>query len=92
MHSLSTLKDFRITIIDLLKSKEGQYSGSLEEYLRSLWRVINISLKSLVSPELILSLLQQAFETEPFEFDNKWLEYKKPLNWNFRNGEYVIEG
>lgn len=75
-----------------MKSQEDKYSRTLEEYLRSLWSVINQNKDAEVSCELIFNILQIAFVTLPQEFNEQWLSYDDSLNWSYQNGEYVIEG
>ncbi len=89
--SLAEANNFRQAIMSISDQYEGNYARSLEEYLRSLWIVINRYKGQTVSYQLFAKVTQEAFDAEPGEFDDRWLTYKKELAWDYRDGKYVIQ-
>jgi hypothetical protein len=57
---------------------QGSYEGSLEEYLRSLWSLIQQHREEPPSFALFARLLRDAFDTEPVAFEDGWLAYTNP--------------
>jgi hypothetical protein len=86
-----TSKNFRDFVISILEEQKDNYKGSLEEYLRSLWIVVNEHKDDELNIAQVAFMIENAFNTEPSQFDSQWLSYEKPLNWNRRNNSYVIE-
>jgi hypothetical protein len=86
----SEAKNFRLSVLSILNKWDGKYSRSLEEYLRSLWVVIEKYKDQPASYQLFTTLIAEAFETEPQAFDSMWLEYDKEILWDLVNGIYII--
>src|SRR5688572_2471134 len=86
-----TSKNFRGFVMHLLETQKGSYKGSLEEYLRSLWLVVNDSKDHELNYSRLADILKKAFSVEPPPFDEQWLSFEKPVSWNSRNNGYVIE-
>ena len=86
-----TSKDFRDFVMSVLEKQNNNYNGSLEEYLRSLWCVVNEYKEYNVNFSLLATIIENAFKAKPALFEQKWLSYNNPLNWNYRDGTYVIE-
>jgi hypothetical protein len=57
---------------------ETAYTGSLEEYLRALWQLLQSHEQDQPSYALFGQLLAKAFITEPAAFDSTWLAYQSP--------------
>ena len=77
--------------MSVLEEQKGSYKGSLEEYLRSLWVVVNEYKDLGLNFNQLASIIGHAFKTEPPPFDNQWLSFENPLTWNYRDNTYVIE-
>ena len=82
--------DFRSYVLSILDAQEDTYTRSLEEYLRSLWKLIGQYKDQSVTYPLFVSLIAEAFETEPIPFDDLWLVYDKELHWDYNQGVYII--
>ena len=68
-------EDLHDFIHDLVQRKDGgqiQTGRLLDDYLRSLWRLVRREQSTQPSFELFAKLFQQAYETEPVEFDPRW--------------------
>jgi hypothetical protein len=91
MQELTTPRQFRNFVLDVLQAHEQTYRRSLEEYLRSLWVLIAQYQNQPVSHTLIGRMIAEAFATEPAPFDQAWLNYEQPLNFSYRDGRYVLE-
>ncbi len=81
---------FRQTIMNIIGQHEGKYLRTLEEYLRSLWIVINRHKGQTASYQLFAEIASEAFDTDPGEFDHQWLLYEKELTWDYHDDKYVI--
>lgn len=86
----STPNSFRKAVLAVLDKFSDKYQGSLEEYLRSLWVLVDKYQHQEPSHALFLRMLEEAFQVEPAGFEAQWLEYDKPLNWGFRDGVYFL--
>ncbi len=75
---VETVGDFRRFVEKLVTAKASSYQGSLEDYLRSLWKLIQQRRNEPVSYRLLSSLLDEAFSAAPAPFDEDWLIYTKP--------------
>ena len=84
-------KSFQAAVLVLLNQFSKKHQGTLEEYLRSLWVIVNRNQYDRPTYDFFLTILEQAFQTAPAEFDTRWLEYDKPLSWNYIDNGYVIE-
>jgi hypothetical protein len=73
-----TAGDFCKFIGYLVDTKATSYTGSLEEYLSSLWKLAQLHQNETVTFALLGRLLADAFTTEPLEFDEKWLVFQTP--------------
>jgi hypothetical protein len=74
--------------LELLKRQEPKYTGSLEEYLRSLWVSVKNHQTDSVTFALLASILEDGFALEPAPFDNSWLEYTAPCDdWSMECSE-----
>lgn len=87
----TTMGQFRKSVLDILEINTD-YQGSLEEYLRSLWALIQRD--RLLEPtwDLILTILKEAFVSPPLLFDPDWLKFNQPLDWEYQEDEYVLMG
>lgn len=84
-HHIETASDFRAFVEDLAETEAVSYQGSLEDYLRSLWTLIQDQHDDLVSFALLASLLEKAFSTQPASFDKHWLTYTRPPSMVYPN-------
>lgn len=75
---IQTRGDWKEYIASLTNEFEQIFTGTLEEYLRTLWSLIQIHRESEVSFSLLGQLLHDAFTNEPLPFDKSWLLYEKP--------------
>ncbi|MBI1881053.1 MAG: hypothetical protein HYR94_22975 [Chloroflexi bacterium] len=75
---IKTQSDFRTFIANLIETKAASYQGTLEDYLRSLWKLIQQQCDEPASFALLANLLEEAFSTEPIPFDESWLSYTGP--------------
>jgi hypothetical protein len=89
---IKTRREFRAAVLSILDDEFEIYKGFLEEYLRSLWSLINQHKAEGPSLLLFAQLFQQAFHEEPLPFDEAWLEFDRPLIWKIIDGEYVNIG
>ncbi len=62
----------------ILQPHVQAFRGSLEDYLRSLWALIEQHRESPVSYGLLARLLADAFTQPPAPLDPRWLAYQKP--------------
>lgn len=83
--------DLCIFVSALLKEQENTYVGSLEEYLRALWRLIQIHQDRPVTFALLAELLRDAFTTEPLPFDAQWLMYTYPPPLDNDSGGFILD-
>lgn len=72
--------DFREYIESLAKTEADNFQGALEEYMRSLWGLIQDRRNEEVSYALLAQILDEAFSTEPVPFEEKWLVHNPPLD------------
>jgi len=91
MQELTTPGQFRSFVIAVLDEHKPDYRRSLEEYLRSLWVLVGRNQHQPVSHTLLGHMLAEAFVTEPAAFDPAWLQYEKPLPWDYEDGRYVLK-
>jgi hypothetical protein len=73
-----TLGDFANFVQSLVKGPASTYEKSLEEYLRSLWSLIEEQREQTPSYALFGYLLSEAFTRKPMQFNENWLSYEKP--------------
>ena len=78
MTEIQNKTDLMNFIIQTIHDYEDSYNGSLEEYLRSVWMLINKYKEHNVSYSLIGSIIREAFHTSPAEFQSTWLDYTTP--------------
>jgi hypothetical protein len=83
--------DLCIFVSALLKEQENAYVGSLEEYLRALWGLIQPHQDSLATFALLAELLRDAFTAEPLPFDENWLMYTHPPSLYCESGEFILD-
>ncbi len=102
INTVTALLDF---INRIEEQKKSVYKRSLEEYLQALWAVVNKYRDEKVTGDLLAQVIAEAFEIEPPEFDEQWLEYKNvyfgwekddsgyaPLGYNNKAGEaYIVK-
>ena len=74
-HQIRTLNDL---LISIPTSGMLKYAGSLEEYLRGLWRVVEKNRHQTPSAALIEKMLNEAAIVEPTPFDEDWFRYEQP--------------
>ena len=91
MKDIHNAKQLREMVLSILEKHSEEYQGSLEEYLRSLWTVIQEKKSQEPSYLLFVEMLENAFTNPPAEFDAQWLDYKEPLHWNYREDTHVLE-
>ena len=72
---VKTESDFLDFVKILSKTTAKTYEGSLEEYLRALWVVIQDNKGHEVTYTLLAKLLEDAFKTQPLPFQEDWLKY-----------------
>jgi hypothetical protein len=72
---VKTAADLSIFLEALVESTAPTFRGSLEEYLRALWKLIQEHREDTVSWSLLAHLLADAFITEPATFDEQWFVY-----------------
>lgn len=75
---ITTASDFRDFMRSVLLERAKTYQGSLEEYLRALWAVIQEYQDSPPSFALFAGILAGAFTKEPSAFNEDWLSYQSP--------------
>jgi hypothetical protein len=91
MEQSKTSKAFRQFVLASLEQFSGNYTGSLEEYLRALWVLIE-KYQCLQPPyNLFAQMLEEAFQIAPAPFDEACLAYNRPLSWGYRDGKYALE-
>ena len=86
-----TSQEFRSAVLAITDQQEGEYKDSLENHLLSLWAVIQKYESSAPSYSLFATILAEAFQTQPYQFDEQWLSYENDLAWDYKNGSFVIE-
>ena len=69
--------EFRSFVVALTKRKRGS-PGDLEEYLRSLWALIQDLGSPPITCEQLAALLEKAFSHPPAPFDPAWMKYTGP--------------
>lgn len=74
---VKTFGDFQVFVSTLARTQQD-YIGTLEEYLRALWKLIRQYRGNKVTFSLFAKLLQDAFTTQPLPFEEKWLIYNEP--------------
>lgn len=75
---IQTRGDLREYIFSLTAEFERTFTGTLEEYLRTLWSLIQKHRNSEVTFSLLGRLLHDAFTNESPPFDESWLIYENP--------------
>jgi hypothetical protein len=80
---------FQERIGQAIEHHEHSYSGSLEEYLRSLLALVLNNASSMPSHESIAHFIADAFTTTPIPFDVAWLEYGQPVPINYNALDYL---
>lgn len=65
-------------LVKAIRDEQIKYAGTLEEYLRSLWSLVQAHRDSQPSFSLMADLIARALYTEPAQFDEQWLAYTKP--------------
>ena len=83
-----TAKDFD-QFLDFLVKTHSSDRKSLEEYLRTLWALIQQHESNTVSFTLIAKLLADAFRLQPLPFEESWLEYSAPPDEGLDDFEYL---
>ena len=78
LEQVSTAGEFARYMRDLSQSAGAAYTGSLEEYLRSVLSVVTQHRDAPPSWQLLASMLAEAFATPPLPFVATWLEYTDP--------------
>ena len=73
-NQINTLND----LLNSIPSVVYGYAGSLEAYLRGLWKVTQKCRHQTTSPALIEQVLYEAVMAEPAPFDKDWLKYERP--------------
>ena len=86
----SIFEEFKSSVLTAL-DKHEQDNISLEGYLLALWVVIEKHKNSQPSYPLFATIINEAFETQPHEFDEQWQTYEDYLSWSYENGSYVIK-
>ena len=74
-----TLQDFAALIKQIAFTSPSRQP--LETYLRSLWATVSGHEKNVASYDLLASLIRDAFETKPADFEFQWLEYTDAPAW-----------
>lgn len=64
-------KEFYNHIVKLPESYENR---DLEEYLLALFKIVEVNKSKDLTYELVVKMIQDAFNSEPLEFKNEWLE------------------
>lgn len=75
---IQTRGDLKNYISSLTVEYEQTFTGTLEEYLRSLWGLIQMNRESEITFSLLGQLLHDAFVNEPPPFDESWLIFENP--------------
>lgn len=83
-----TAKDFD-QFLDFLVKTHSSDRKSLEEYLRTLWALIQEHESDTVSFSLIAKLLADAFRLQPLPFEESWLEYSALPDEGMDDFEYL---
>lgn len=65
-------EEFHTHITKLSDSFENR---DLEEYLLALLKIVEINRSKNLTYELVIEMIQNAFESEPLQFKNEWLKY-----------------
>ena len=88
---IKTIGDFRRFVLFLAHTRAHTTSKSLEEYLRTLWNLIQQAEAEPVSFDLLGQLLQDAFLAEPLPFQEVWLRYEAPPDLDGdENGNFFL--
>lgn len=83
-----TPQDFTAVIQQIASA--NQYHQPLEIYLRSLWALVLPHEEAVPSYDLLASLIEDAFESEPADFRYEWLKVEK-VDWlPDREGGYLL--
>src|SRR5260221_11967935 len=77
LEQINTARDF-ITFLRELAPRAGDYSGSLEEYLRAVHYLTATHQEEPATWRLLAQILADALSTTPQPFDPNWLEYTAP--------------
>jgi hypothetical protein len=75
---INNLAEFKTHVASLVENEAEAYSGTLEEYLRSVWSLIQENASYKGSYGLFAEILTEAFSITPPPFDESWLKYKSP--------------
>ena len=88
---VQTLKDLGTFVSALVEQQEKVYQGSLEEYLRALWKLIQGHQDDTVTFALLAELFQNAFTTVPLPFDKRWLVFSNPPSLDEDHEEFILD-
>jgi hypothetical protein len=91
MPNAPEIQEFWSSVLDILEKREGNYKKSLEDYLLSLWVVVEKYKDRQPSYPLFTIIISEAFDTQPCKFDKKWLAYEKDIFWDYENESYIIK-
>lgn len=86
-----TIQEFRPAVLAIIEEQDGKYNASLENHLLSLWGVIKKYEKYTPSYALFVTMLAEAFQTQPCQFDEEWLSYENDLSWDDQDGAKVSD-
>jgi hypothetical protein len=86
-----TSQEFRSAVLAIIEKQEGEHKDSLENHLLSLWAAIKKYETYAPSYSLFATMLTEAFETQPAEFNEEWLRYENDLFWDYQDRSFVIK-
>lgn len=76
--AIASIKDFFSALGEILE-ENSTTNRTLEEYLRSLWALLQKHQDETLTWQLMAQLLKEAFTESPAPFDEAWLVYTKPV-------------
>jgi hypothetical protein len=90
VNRIETIKDLHDFVSNLHHQKKEEVKYSVEEYLLALWTVINKYRSEDVTGNLLARVIVEAFDVEPAEFNERWLEYNYAYSgWQKDGNQYL---
>src|SRR5262245_37379516 len=75
MQHISSATELQQFIRELSETKAVESKQNLEEYLRSVWKLLLEHRNTMPTWELFCNILSDAFDVEPYEFNEEWRSY-----------------
>jgi hypothetical protein len=73
-----TFHEFYDAVGSMLRESDLESGRSLEDYLRTLWRLLQDDRTEAATYERLTALLRESFLSDPAPFDERWLAYTDP--------------